>query len=77
MTSDFPSEWDQKWDSQTIKIAKMEDELEEQMNSPNSKAALVKVSLLKVKRGNLMISAFPCFLPAYFFFFPSHPDDLT
>ena len=57
------------------KIAKMEDELEEQMNSPNSKAALVKVSLLKVKRGNLMISAFPCFLPAYFFFF--HPILMT
>ena len=59
------------------------DELKEQVNSPilRQSDALVKVSLLKVKRGNLMISSFPCFLPAYylFFFFPpaSHPDDLT
>lgn len=66
-----------------LKNRRTEDELKEQVNSPilRQSDALVKVSLLKVKRGNLMISSFPCFLPAYYLFFfsppASHPDDLT
>lgn len=59
----------------------MEDELEEQVNSQilRQSDASVKVSLLKVKKGQLNDLCFPLFFGGILlsFFFASHPDDLN